>query len=171
MKHFKEIPPYEIDRILTRIGKEWMLVSAGDKGSSNTMTASWGCMGVLWNKPVAVCFIRPQRYTYTFTETHDRLSLSFFDGGYRDALTLCGRLSGRDVDKFAAAGLTLACTDDGVPYPEEASLVLVCKKLYVDDLKKSSFLDESLLSNYPADDFHRVYVCEIEKVLSRHSTD
>ena len=27
------------------------------------MTASWGGMGILWNKPVVFVFIRPQRFT------------------------------------------------------------------------------------------------------------
>lgn len=168
MQQFKEIQATEIERILTRIGSEWMLISASDGEKSNTMTASWGCMGVLWNKPVAVCFIRPQRYTYEFTEASDRLSLSFFDGACRDALTLCGRTSGRDGDKFLRAGLTKTEDENGVPYPAEASLVLLCKKLYADNLKKECFLDTSLLSNYAADDFHRVYICEIERVLCKN---
>ena len=46
-------------------------------------------------------------------------------------------------------------------------MVLLCKKLYADDLKKACFLDPSLLSNYAADDFHRVYICEIERVLCK----
>ena len=166
MKQWKEISPYEIDRILTRIGKDWMLISATDGEKSNTMTASWGCMGVLWNRPVAVCFIRPTRYTYTLTERSDRLSLAFFDGEYREALTVCGRTSGRDGDKFLRAGLTPEM-QDGVPYPEEASLVLFCRKLYADDLKECAFVDRSLLSNYPEEDYHRVYICEIEKVLAK----
>ena len=33
-----------------KIGKEWFLVTAGNKENFNTMTASWGCMGVMWNK-------------------------------------------------------------------------------------------------------------------------
>ena len=80
MNRFETISPSEIDRILDRIGKDWMLISASDGTRTNTMTASWGCMGVLWNKPVAVCFIRPQRYTYEIVESTDRLTLSFFDG-------------------------------------------------------------------------------------------
>ena len=48
------------------IGKEWMLVTAGTKEKFNTMTASWGGIGWLWNKPVAFVFIRPERYTYEF---------------------------------------------------------------------------------------------------------
>ena len=167
MNRFETISPSQIDRILDRIGKDWMLISAKDATRTNTMTASWGCMGVLWNKPVAVCFIRPQRYTYEIVEASNHLTLSFFDGNYRDALTYCGRNSGRDGDKFEKTGLTCAYTDAGIPYPDEASLVLVCRKLYADDLEKSAFIDPSLLSNYTADDFHRMYICEIEQVLSK----
>ena len=55
------------------IGKEWMLVTAGTKEKFNTMTASWGGIGWLWNKPVAFVFVRPERYTYEFIEKSDYL--------------------------------------------------------------------------------------------------
>ena len=60
------------------IGKEWMLVTAGNKEAFNTMTASWGGIGWLWNKPVAFVFVRPERYTYEFIEKSDYLTLSFW---------------------------------------------------------------------------------------------
>ena len=47
----------------TKISKQWMLVTAGSEEKSNTMTASWGGVGFIWNKPVSFIFIRPQRYT------------------------------------------------------------------------------------------------------------
>ena len=52
------------DNVFETIGKEWLLVCSGDKENFNMMTASWGCLGWLWNKPVAVVFIRPERYTH-----------------------------------------------------------------------------------------------------------
>ena len=169
MNRFESISPSQIDRILDRIGKDWMLITAEANGKANTMTASWGCMGILWNKPVAICFIRPSRHTYTLAEEAEHLSLSFFaDESSRAALRYCGTHSGRDGDKFAAAGLTLAHTEDGIPYPSEASLVLCCRKLYADDLKEASFLDPALLpANYPTGDLHRVYICAIEAVYQR----
>ena len=33
------------------IGKDWMLISAGTAEKWNTMTASWGGVGVMWGKP------------------------------------------------------------------------------------------------------------------------
>lgn len=47
----------------TKIGKEWLLITAGDEEKHNTMTASWGGVGVLWGKNVVTTYIRPQRYT------------------------------------------------------------------------------------------------------------
>ena len=35
------------------IGKDWMLITSGNKEKFNTMTASWGSIGVLWNKNIA----------------------------------------------------------------------------------------------------------------------
>ena len=61
----------------TMIGKEWMLVSAERDGVVNTMTASWGGMGILWNKKVAFVFLRPQRYTKEFIDQKDCFTLSF----------------------------------------------------------------------------------------------
>ncbi len=163
---FKEISPYDIENAMKLIGRDWMLVSAARDGKVNTMTASWGTMGVLWNRAVCTVFIRPQRYTYEFAEATDTLTLSFFDESYREALRFCGTKSGRDHDKFKETGLSYTL-DDGAPIINEARLIIRCKKLYADDLKEGCFLDEEPLVNYKAKDFHRFYICEIEKVLMR----
>ncbi len=154
----------ELENAIKLIGSDWMLISAGDTEKVNTMTASWGCLGVLWNKNVCVAFVRPQRYTYEFTERSSKMSFSFFDPEYKDALRFCGTKSGRDCDKFASTGLTYSFCDDA-PVIDQARIVLVCKKLYADDLKEECFLYPELLDNYKQKDYHRFYVCEIEKVL------
>lgn len=162
----KQIELEQFTNVQKLIGKDWMLITAGDGDKVNTMTASWGCLGELWNKPVAICFIRPQRYTYEFTERSDTLSLSFFDGEQRPALALCGKVSGRDRDKMAEAGLSTAFCD-GTPYIAEAHHVLICRKLYADDLREDKFLLSDIVPrHYPIKDFHRFYICEIVKVLS-----
>ena len=74
----KEISVSELqDNMFDAIGKEWMLVTAGTQEKFNMMTASWGGTGILWGKPVAFIFIRPERYTYEFIEEGDKLTLSF----------------------------------------------------------------------------------------------
>ncbi len=166
MDFFKEITPYEVENAMKLIGKDWMLITVRDdeKGKVNAMTASWGSLGVIWNKCVLTCMVRPQRYTYSLAEKEDRFSVAFLGEENRSALKLCGTLSGRDTDKLEKAGLH-SCMLDGVPVISEARLALVCRKLYSDDLKKDRFLDSSLLSQYTAGDFHRFYVCEIEKAF------
>ena len=164
MKGYREISPYEIENAMKLIGRDWMLVSAENGGKVNTMTASWGCMGILWNKEVCTVFIRPQRYTYEFTEASEKMTLSFFDESYRDALRFCGTKSGRDFDKFKECGLTYE-VEDGAPIINEARLTVICKKLYADNLKEECFLTPEPLVNYKAKDYHRFYICEIEKVL------
>lgn len=151
----------------TMIGKEWMLVSAEHEGKVNTMTASWGGMGILWNKKVAFVFLRPQRYTKEFVDAQDVLTLSFYDEEYRKTLSYLGTVSGRNEDKIAKSGLHVDHIE-GAPYFREANTVLVCRKLYAQELKEDCFLDTSLIDkNYPLKDYHTMYVCEIEKAYQK----
>ena len=159
----KEIKAKEIkDNIIKLIADEWMLVAAGDETGYNMMTASWGGMGEMWGKDVAVTVIRPQRYTYEFIEKNDLFTLSFY-GGKKDIHAICGKKSGRDIDKAAEAGLTPVFINDTVTF-DEARLTVVCKKLYTSDLKEDGFIDKECLKWYD-NDFHRMYVGEIVKVL------
>lgn len=169
MKGFHKISHEELENVCRLFDKEWTLITAGDTQSVNTMTASWGGVGILWNKPVAFCFVRPQRHTFSLLEQKERLSLSFLPEQYRAALRLCGSKSGRDTDKFKAAGLT-PCFYRETPYVGEARLVLLCKKLYADDLKKAAFLAPELLKHYTENDFHRMYICEIEEIFEQDAT-
>ena len=77
MNNFKEIKANDIkENIFNTIGHDWMLVTACNKEKSNTMTVSWGTMGILFNKPVVTIFIRPQRYTFGFLEKENTFTLS-----------------------------------------------------------------------------------------------
>lgn len=167
MKFYKSISPREItDNIFTSIGKDAMLITAGDKMRFNTMTASWGGMGVLWNKNVVFTFIRPQRYTFEFAEKSDMFTLCFFDREYKDALALCGTKSGRDIDKVSACGFTPMESHGGV-YFNEARLILVCKKMYGQFLDPAKFLSPEIEGYYSDKDYHKMFVGEIVEVLIR----
>ncbi len=141
-----------------------MLITAGMPDRFNTMTASWGGLGVLWERKVAFCFIRPTRYTYEFVERSERYTLSFFREQNRKALTFCGTHSGRDRDKVREAGLT-PVRDGGFIYFNEARLVLECRKIYFQDIGPERFLDREINEMYSEKDYHRMYVGEIEKCL------
>lgn len=163
---FKEVKPAEIQgNPFHMIDKQWFLITAGNLKSFNTMTASWGGMGILWNKPVAFCFVRPQRYTYQFMEKSDTFTMSFLGKEHRDKLNFCGKYSGRDVDKIQKTGLLPVETKEGLVYFEQADLVMECRKIYFSDLDPSHFLDPSIQKNYPINDYHRLYIGEIQKCL------
>ncbi len=149
------------------IGDDWMLITAGTLRRWNTMTASWGGLGVLWNKPVAFAFVRPTRHTYSFMERSSRFTLSFFAARYRQALLFCGTHSGREHDKAAATGLRPFSPIAGTVSFRQARLILVCRKLYTTDLDPARFLDYRIDRNYPNKDYHRLYIGEIVRCFSR----
>jgi flavin reductase (DIM6/NTAB) family NADH-FMN oxidoreductase RutF len=161
--YFKEVSIYSLkDNVFQRIGKDWMLITAGSKEHFNTMTAAWGGWGFLWQKPVVFIFVRPNRYTYEFTEKNDFFTLSFFEPKYQDILQFCGTNSGRDVDKIKETGLIPLNTDNGNVYFQQSNLVIECRKLYYDDIEPGKFLDSSLDAKmYPKQDYHRVYTGEV----------
>jgi len=144
----------------------WALITAGNKESYNTMTASWGGLGVLWNKNVVFAFVRPQRFTFDFMNDNEYFSCSFFDESYRQALAYCGKYSGRDVDKAKECNLTPDFSQNA-PYFAEANTVIICKKLYVQQMNEESIIDKAVKSNYNGDDYHHVFVGEIVKVLKK----
>lgn len=147
------------------IGKDWMLITAGDEKNLNTMTASWGMLGVLWQKNVSCVFVRPQRYTFKFLENSDYYSLCFFDDKYKKILSYCGTHSGKDVDKVANTGLSVAL--DKAPYFKEAKLVLICKKIYTDYIDPKGFKEPGIQKNYESNDYHKVFVGKIVKCFER----
>jgi len=173
MKNFQPITPEKIEENFIRsIGYDWMLVTAGTPESWNTMTAAWGGIGFLWQRPVAFSFVRFSRYTYEFMEASDYHTLSFFPKANREALQICGTHSGRDINKAKETGLVpLALDYDTVGF-EQARLILICRKIYHDDIKEELFLDPSILDHYPTDgsgkrDLHRMYIGKIEKAYRR----
>ena len=168
LKIFTKINPREIQgNVFELIGDKWMLVtpSKSDKYPRfNSMTASWGGMGIMWGKPVANCVVRPVRYTYDFMEAADYFTLSFLPEEYREALNAFGVKSGRDCDKFALAnehGLNPAETEDGHYYFPAADITLVCRKIYYQDIDPANFIDKDIDRNYPQKDYHRMYVGEV----------
>lgn len=165
---WKEINTQELgENPFSMIGERWMLITAGDERSYNTMTASWGGLGVLWGEPVAFIFVRPTRYTYEFIEREERLSLSFYPLEQREALAYCGKHSGREGDKAKACGLTPVFSYES-PFFAQADTVLLCEKCYAQDLDPRCFLDPALEKWYQ-NDYHRMYVVKIRRVLVRRA--
>lgn len=162
---FKEISLEEWnENVFTKIGKDWMLISAGDQEEVNAMTASWGGMGVLWNKQVVYIFVRPQRHTKALLDKLDHFAISFYEEDQRKMLAYMGKASGKDENKIEHENLHVI--SDHAPYFEEAKEVMICRKLFAQELDPECFIDTTLdQKNYPNKDYHILYVGEIEKVL------
>ncbi|MDE6260521.1 MAG: flavin reductase [Oscillospiraceae bacterium] len=148
------------------IGDQWMLITAGTKERCNTMTASWGGLGVLWGAPMATAYIRPQRYTKQFVDENEYFTLSFFSEEYRPQLSLCGTKSGRDMDKVKECGFTVAEGAGGAPYFEQAELVLVCRKRMAMPMDADA-MPANVKDKWYKGDYHTMYWGEIVEALQK----
>lgn len=168
MSEFVELSRKDFqDNVLTRIGDDWMLVTAGNENEGcNTLTACWGGVGNLWHRDAAFIFIRPTRYTYEFIEKNDMFSLTFFPQKFRKELALLGAKSGRDGDKITEANLKVEYLD-GVPTFEQGNLVLICKKMYYLDFVPERIPEDVIKRFYADGDFHRFYAGEIIKIYHK----
>jgi len=163
---FREVKAEELQmNPFTTIGKDWLLITAGNEEKCNTMTASWGGLGVMWGKPAATVYIRPQRYTKEFVDREETFTISVLSKEYREALNYCGTVSGKGIDKIKEAGLT-ASFFDGTPGIQEADTVFVCRKMYHDDIRPECFdASENDEKWYPNKDYHTAYIAEVVKVF------
>ncbi|MGN0985006.1 MAG: flavin reductase family protein [Candidatus Enterenecus sp.] len=164
---FKKVDPRTLNfNVFSAIGDQWMLITAGTAEQCNTMTASWGGLGVLWGKPMATAYIRPQRYTKRFVDENEYFTLSFFPEEYRKALSLCGTKSGRDIDKVKECGFTVCSGEGGAPYFEQAELVLVCRKRMAMPMDPAA-MPEDVKEKWYDGDYHTIYWGEIVEALVR----
>lgn len=162
MNNFVELTPNELDEnLFNTLAKDWLLVTAGDTNDYNTMTISWGGFGVMWQKNTATIVVRPQRHTYDYIEKNDLFTLTVFPKDMHNVVEFCGKHSGRDVDKAKECNITAVEVGGSTSF-EEARLILLCKKLYFNDLVPENFVDQKFNSTfYPKNDHHRMYIAEI----------
>lgn len=151
--------------MVSMMGEQWMLVTAGTETKCNTMTASWGGVGVLWGAPNATIYVRPQRFTKEFLDQEDYFSLCFFPESHRKDLVFCGKESGKTKDKIKECGFHMAF--DHAPYMEEATLVLICRKRYAQPMDPMAIPDEVKTKWYPQADYHVMYQGEIVQALQK----
>ncbi len=163
---FQKVDPKSLNlNPFSAVGDQWMLITAGTTERCNTMTASWGGLGVLWGAPMATAYIRPQRYTKEFVDEGEYFTLSFFSEDYRPQLNLCGTKSGRDIDKVKECGFTVAAGAGNAPYFEQAELVLVCRKRMEMPMDPAAVPEDVKEKCYPGRDYHTMYWGEIVEAL------
>ena len=150
-------------------GTQNALLTAGDKSDCNTMTIGWCQMGRLWSLPVCTVYVRPERYTYQFMESHDYFTVSVLPASEKKTLAFCGAKSGRDVDKVQACGLSVCYGAGDAPFFDEAEWVLVCKKAYVQDMDPACVVDQAQVApHYGAKGgWHRIYTGEVVEAYTK----
>jgi flavin reductase (DIM6/NTAB) family NADH-FMN oxidoreductase RutF len=144
--------------------KNWFLLTSGSylERKFNSMTISWGSMGVMWGKPFVQVVVRPSRYTYSFIEKYPDFTVCSFNPEHKKILNLLGSKSGRDMDKINHSGLTpIQSKKVESPAFAEANLILECRIMYKHRITPDQFLDATIASSYPSKDYHTSYFGEI----------
>lgn len=125
---FKSISPEEIsENIFKLVGKDFTVITAGDESHYNSMTASFGGVGILFGKPATWCFLRANRYTLEVIKDRHVYTMSYFADEYKEQVLFFGSKSGRDSDKMKETTLTPVRTPLGNMAYKEAKLIIECK--------------------------------------------
>ena len=165
LQGYKRIAPDKIPgNIIKMLSEDWMLITGGNDEKFNPMTASWGGLGYLYNKPVTFCFINPARYTYDIMDKGDTYTLTFYTETYREALNYCGHNSGKDKDKVKEAGLTPITTPSGSKAFSEAWMFIECRKMVSQTINIDGISDPELRKQWAGKAMHKMFIGEILNV-------
>jgi flavin reductase (DIM6/NTAB) family NADH-FMN oxidoreductase RutF len=140
---FTPIEPREMTgNVFKLVGEEYTVITAGTGEDYNSMTASFGGWGILFNAPTTWCFLRASRYTLEYIRRERRYTMTYFDEPYRDQVMLFGTLSGRDSDKMKRHALTAVKTPAGNIAYKEARLIIECELTGITTVQPGDFYTE-----------------------------
>ncbi|GHT13003.1 hypothetical protein FACS189426_17260 [Bacteroidia bacterium] len=140
---FTNIPANELtDNVFKLVGEDITVITAGDASHFNSMAASWGGLGILFNKPTTWCFLRSNRYTLELIEKEQTYTMTYFPDEYKGQVYFLGSKSGRDTDKMKEITLTPVQTPDGNTTYKEARLILECKLTELTTVSPDDFQTE-----------------------------
>lgn len=165
---YMTVSPEEFDEnIFNLVGKDWTVITAGEE--PNSMVASWGGVGIMFNKPVTWCFLRANRYTLEKIKETGFYTMSYFPEQYKGDIMPFGTKSGRNTDKMAQTKLTPVLTPAGAPAYKEAKIIIECKLIAAPTVSKDEFYTQEgkdfLQGGYDeAKDWHKLVYGEITKI-------
>jgi len=148
---------------LKQLPKGVFITAKDNTGNVNTMTIAWGHIGVIWGRPVFIAYVRYSRHTYDVLRHADDFTINVPQlGTMKEALKIAGTKSGRDIDKFEAAGLTLVPAKKvNTPVIGECALQYECKTIYT-QTQEPALIDDSIKARYyPNHDTHIMFYGEI----------
>lgn len=128
----KQVDAFDYAGLICKAMKKGVLLTTKAGDTVNTMTIGWGKIGIEWNRPVFIAYVRETRYTKQLLEEAGEFTVSIPVGDADSRiLGYCGTKSGRDTDKIADLSLTLVDSDNvQVPGIRELPLTLECKVIY-----------------------------------------
>ena len=175
---FKPIEPKMItESVFKLIGEDYAVLTAGTPSKYNSMVASWGGWGILFNKPAAFSMLRANRYTLELMRREQKYTMSFFDTEFKDDITQFGLSSGRNSDeKMKKTKLTSVQTPSGNTVFKEAKLIVECKLIQVTTVSPDDFLVEEnkkfvVDAFAEAGEYHKMVVGEITNVWIRQDKE
>lgn len=155
------------EKALEGLSKGAFLTTAHD-GKANTMTISWGSLGFIWRRPVFTVMVRPSRHTFGMIEKSGEFTVTIPLEDMQQALALCGSKSGRDLDKFTAAGIkTMPGKTGSTPVIDCAGFHYECKVIYKQAMNPANADAEVNTTCYATGDHHVIYYGEIVAVYSK----
>lgn len=161
---YKRVDADKIPGNIIKLLGDWTLITSGTAENTNVMTASWGGLGVFWEKPVSFCFINPTRHSITTMDKGDTYTISFYTEAYKEALLYCGSHTGRDTDKIKGSGLTPIKLPSGATAFSEAWMILECKKIVAQPISPDAVVVKDLPNDWTKDGYHKMYIGEILNV-------
>lgn len=140
---FKKIEPTELtDNVFRLLSQDHTVITAGTDSLYNSMTASWGGWGQLFEKPVTWCFLNGSRYTLELIKKEEVYTMSYFPEQYKDQVIAFGSKSGRNSDKMKNHTFTMVKTPEGNISYKEAKLIIECKLFEVTSVNPDDFYTE-----------------------------
>lgn len=169
----KEIEVFDYANVIIKTLKNGVLLTTKADDKVNSMTISWGTLGIEWGKPIFTVFVRENRFTKHQLEKNPEFTINIPVGDFnKKILGICGIKSGHLVDKIKELNLTLESPNKiSVPAIKELPLTLECKVIYKQMQDKDEILEENRTNYYPQDvdgsfhganrDYHIAYYGEI----------
>ena len=154
------------------IGKDFSVLTAGDADHYNSMVASWGGWGILFERPSIYHLLRSNRYTLELMRKNNTYTVALFPEEYKEQIMIFGGSSGRDSNKMKETTLTAVATPAGNMTYKEAAVVLECKLSEITTVSPDDFLNESdkqfvVEAHAETGEYHKMIFSEITNVWIR----
>ncbi len=159
----QEVPAEFLRNYINKLtGDNAVLLSAGNIHLYNSAVISCRFASELTFKPIAACFIRPQKHVIRFIEKNEYFTLSYFPPEQRHVLDFFGSKSDSAMNKK----IKPLVTGLGNIYYPQARLVIECRKVYNLELILSQEIQailsiEKAREIYPGGEVPRMFVGEI----------